>query len=99
MKNCIIAMICAAGPAVAQDLYTVQPCTTPVNAITIAELYDETPLFTMYAVQTHISGTEFTTQMLFQVNQTTGTWSLLSVPEDGVVCLVALGNDFAPYTK
>jgi hypothetical protein len=36
--------------------------------------------------------------MLFQVNQDTGTWTLVSLWNDGTACVVAVGKEFTPFS-
>lgn len=82
-----------------QNLYTVQPCSSMQEMANIMRVFEEDSLFTGTATQSHISGYEFESYVLFQVNQDTGTWSLIQFFEDGTTCLLVRGNNFEPYLE
>jgi hypothetical protein len=85
-----------AGP---KSFYAVQLCDYWENVATNLSVYGERILFTGDIVQTHVSGTPYYGNMLFQVNQETGTWALISLWGDGNACLVAAGIGFEPYSN
>ena len=65
----------------------------------ILDMRGEDILFTADGMQTDLGGNSFKSGMIFQVNQNTGTWSLVSFYGDGMACLVADGFEFRPYSK
>ena len=98
-------LLCAVGlasPTLAQErsLNTVQTC-GPVEALTELAMnkYSEKPLFSSSGVQIHPNGNAYRSEMMYFVNQDTGTWSLVSLYPDGTACLVANGSDFRPYAE
>ena len=89
--------------AVAQEatkfFITKQPCEPLRQMSRKLDKWDEKILFTGNVVQFSTAGTPYTSSMLFQVNQDTGTWSLVSIYSDGTACVIASGNEFTPYVK
>lgn len=61
--------------------------------------YDEDILFTADGQQIGLENKSFKSGMIFQVNQETSTWSLVSIYGDGTACVVATGNAFQPYSN
>ena len=61
--------------------------------------YNEDILFTTDGIQISLQNKSVKSGMLFQVNQDTSTWSLVSIYPDGIACVVATGTDFRPYSK
>lgn len=103
MKYLMIIASLVASSVSAQDMSSVyfltkQPC-APANVILdSAKSFEEELLFVMNGVITHISDTTYTSGMGFLVNQTSGTWTLMSIYEDGMGCMIASGTDFEPYS-
>ena len=61
--------------------------------------YGEQPLFQGEGIQFAApTGQPYKSAMMFFVNQDSGTWSLVSLYEDGTACMVANGRDFEPYS-
>ena len=93
-----------ATPATAQQqnqrFITTQAC-DPVLKMSeiVINKYGETPLFQGGGLQFSAqNGQPYRSSMMFFVNQDTGTWSLVSLYEDGTACMVANGKDFEPYS-
>mgnify|MGYP001587614012 CR=1 FL=1 len=84
----------------AKSFFTMQPCDLAEKIFKTIKKYDEKPLFTGRGIQfdTNQQGTPIRSDTVFFVNQDTGTWSLLSVYTDGMVCMIASGKEFEPYT-
>ena len=79
--------------------YTVNACDRWDKVATKMAKYQEDVLFTGSLVQFHMSQQPYNGHMLFQVNQETGTWSLVSLWDDGMACVVAVGKEFAPFSQ
>jgi hypothetical protein len=87
--------------AFAQDrqlFYTREEC-APVALMVrdTAIQYGETALFTGENTTISTDGQLFRGGAMFFVNQDTGTWTLLTLYQDGVACVSAAGIDFEPY--
>ena len=103
---CAVSISLLASTAFAQEqeqskrFITTQAC-DPVEKMSnlVMNKYGEKPLFQgeglQFAAQT---GQPFKSAMMFFVNQDTGTWSLISLYEDGTACMVANGRKFEPYS-
>ena len=103
---CAVSISLLASTAFAQEqnqgkrFITTQAC-DPVLKMSnlVMNKYGEKPLFQgeglQFAAQT---GQPFKSAMMFFVNQDTGTWSLISLYEDGTACMVANGRKFEPYS-
>lgn len=78
---------------------TMQECGPADVMFNEALAYDETPLFSGFNSTYGVDGTAYYGQMLFTVNQDSGTWSLFSVYDDGTVCLVNFGAEFEPVAN
>jgi hypothetical protein len=37
--------------------------------------------------------------MMYFVNQSTGTWSLIALYPDSIACVIAAGTKFTPYSE
>lgn len=83
----------------AKSFFTMQPCDIAEKMFKTIKKYDEKPLFTSLGVQFDSTrqASPVRSDMIFFVNQDTGTWSLLSVYTDGMVCMITSGRDFEPY--
>jgi hypothetical protein len=97
-----IALICVAASTVsAQDrrlFYTRQECAPVAQMVRdTAMQYGETALFTGENTTLGTEGQPFRGGAMFFVNQDTGTWTLLTLYQDGVACVSAAGIDFEPY--
>lgn len=101
----------AAGPALfAQEqqpptqkqqrkFFTAQACDDPFTMTDlIINKYGETPLFRGQGLQFHVNGQAYASDMMYFVNQNSGTWSLISLYPDGTACMVANGRNFEPYS-
>jgi hypothetical protein len=87
-------------PTTKKRFITTQECD---NVFTMTQLivekYKEQPLFTGQGLQISAqTGQPYMSDMMYFVNQDTGTWSLVSLYPDGTSCMVANGNSFDPYT-
>ena len=103
---CAVSISLLASTAFAQEqnqgkrFITTQACDPVVKMSNLVmNKYGEKPLFQgeglQFAAQT---GQPFKSAMMFFVNQDTGTWSLISLYEDGTACMVANGRKFEPYS-
>jgi hypothetical protein len=63
----------------------------------IMRKYGEQPLFRGEGMQFHASGQMYTSEMMYFVNQESGSWSLVALYNDGTACMVANGRSFEPY--
>lgn len=104
MKKLALVLALIASPIVAQEntekmFYTVNACDRWDKVATEMAKYQEDVLFTGTIVQFHMSQQPYNGHMLFQVNQETGTWSLVSLWQDGTACVVATGKEFAPFLQ
>ena len=99
------ALLLISCTAVAQEqntnktFYTMQGCSYWEDLATSFSKYDEKVLFTGDIVQFHNTGKPYYGGMMFQVNQKTGTWTIISVWPDGTACVVGAGKNFEPYGK
>ena len=82
-----------------QRFIATQPCEPVANmAKIVMEKYGEQPLFSAQGIQfSAVNDKGYTSDMMFFVNQDTGTWSLISLYPDGTGCMVATGKEFEPY--
>lgn len=76
-----------------------QPC-APMQEVAVQTLqYKEETLFKGMMLQRHASGQYVNSSMVFTVNQDTGTWSLISLYDNGYACMVANGSQFEPFIE
>lgn len=59
--------------------------------------YEEEPLFEARTILQHVNGQWFEGQSMMFVNQSTGTYSLITLYPDGTACMTAAGREFMPY--
>ena len=79
--------------------YTRQPCDQFEKILEIVEdRYQEQPLFLGKSIQFDPQGQSYTGGSMLFVNQTSGTWSLVTLYGDGTACMTAVGTDFEPYS-
>ena len=89
-------------PLAAQEFksfHAKQLCGPWKDVATTLKEYNEDILFTADGIQISLQNESFKSGMLFQVNQDTGTWSLVSIYSDGTACVVATGTAFRPYSN
>lgn len=101
-----LCLICVANITFAQEqefevkkFFTVQDC-APVQYITRLAMneFGEKPLFYGIGTQTAAeTGEDIQSDMMLFVNQDSGSWSLVSRYQEGMGCIVAVGNQFTPY--
>jgi len=99
-----ISAIAIAFPAmaVAQDyeyFITRQECGPSNTMFDEAMVYGEKPLFQGSNITVDSRGGLYYSEMFFTVNQDTGSWSLFSIFEDNIVCLVSFGGLFEPISR
>ena len=93
-----------AGPVLAQQqtakmFLTQQPCDVFDKMFDTIKKYGEEMLFTGDGIQFSApSGQPFKGGSFFFVNQDSGTWSHIMIYGDGMACMVANGQNFAPYS-
>ena len=98
-----LALVLAANQTLAQDsrkeFIVSQLCdqSQKIASMILFE-YNEKPLFSALGNQLSAqSGEWYESEIVYFVNQDTGTWSLVSLYQDGWACLVAGGTHFEPY--
>jgi len=101
MKNLVLSMclITTAADANPGVFFAAQPCNDGKTVIDSRGYLEEQTLFTAQIDQTNRLGDWFSNVAILQVNQQTGTWSLISVWGDGIACIVASGGAFEPYSE
>jgi len=103
---CAVSISLLATTAFAQEqnqskrFITTQACDPVVKmSDVVMNKYGEQPLFQGEGIQFAApTGQPYKSAMMFFVNQDSGTWSLVSLYEDGTACMVANGRDFEPYS-
>lgn len=103
---CAVSISLLASTAFAQEqnqgkrFITTQACDPVVKmSDTVMNKYGEQPLFQGEGLQfAATNGQPYRSSMMFFVNQDSGTWSLVSLYEDGTACMVANGRKFEPYS-
>lgn len=98
-------ILCLAAPIVsAQEppkelrFFAMQSCDNPLTMTDlIMRKYGEQPLFRGQGMQFHWNGQMYTSDMMYFVNQESGSWSLVALYKDGMACMVANGRNFEPY--
>lgn len=103
MLRLIALILILAAPAVAQDyqyFYTRQNCgPAPLMMQEAVITYNEKALFTAIGMTFGSTGVPYTGGSMFLVNQDTGTWTLLTIYEDGTACVTAVGGEFEPFVE
>ena len=103
---CAVSISLLATTAFAQEqnqgkrFITTQAC-DPVAKMSdiVMNKYGEMPLFQGEGIQFAApTGQPYKSAMMFFGNQDSGTWSLVSLYEDGTACMVANGRTFEPYS-
>ena len=81
------------------NFYTQQSC-GPVLTMLAENVheFEEKPLFSGSGIVISTDSTPYRGGVMFFVNQTTGTWSLLTLYPDGTACVTAAGSQFEPYS-
>lgn len=103
---CAVSISLLATTAFAQEqnqskrFITTQACDPVVKmSDVVMNKYGEQPLFQGEGLQFAApTGQPYKSSMMFFVNQDSGTWSLVSLYEDGTACMVANGRKFEPYS-
>ena len=103
---CAVSISLLATTAFAQEqnqgkrFITTQACDPVVKmSDVVMNKYGEQPLFQGEGIQFAApTGQPYKSAMMFFVNQDSGTWSLVSLYEDGTACMVANGRTFEPYS-
>lgn len=80
-----------------QLFYTRQECNTAEQMFLESISYGEQPLFVGGGITIAADGTPYVGDVVFTVNQDTGTWSLFTRYGDNILCLTAVGIAFEPY--
>ena len=105
MKKLLSILLLMSTPAYAEDsyyyMYTSHLCDTPKKIFNFIETkYNEKLLFTGWGLATYkdpTSNLERDAPMMFFVNQTTGTWSLVYIFNNDSACVMETGQMFEPY--
>jgi len=107
MRIFLIIFVLLTTPTFAQDVkpeskrfLATQACDPViVMADVVMNRHKELPLFEGKGLQfSATDGRAYQSDMMFFVNQDTGSFSLVSLYPDGMACMVAVGRDFEPYT-
>jgi hypothetical protein len=98
LSGMILPSVIYAQERPTQYFYTKQICANVLVALDSAAQFGETLLFTGSGYTVNLEEVPFLGGMFFFVNQDTGTFSIISIYEDGTACLVLSGEGFAPYT-
>ena len=98
----VLTLILIALPANAKQMkfIGVQDC-GPVKQITQNTVvnWGEKPLIRAQGVQWGPKGDKYEIAMMYFVNQSTGTWSLIALYPDSIACVIAAGTKFTPYSE
>jgi hypothetical protein len=96
---CLIAPIVSAQQTQQEKrFFAMQSCDDPITMTDIVmNKYGEQPLFRGQGMQFNINGQMYTSDMMYFVNQETGSWSLVALFKDGVACMITNGRAFEPY--
>lgn len=94
----VIGLPAVASAQEIKYFYTRQECDSANRIFANVNRYNETPLFIAETGAIGIEGELYTGGSLFFVNQDTGTWSLVTMYQDGTACITAFGSKFEPYT-
>jgi len=98
----VLTLIIIALPANAKQMaaLSVQDC-GPVKQITQNTVvnWGEKPLIRAQGVQWGPKGDKYESAMMYFVNQSTGTWSLIALYPDSIACVIAAGTKFTPYSE
>ena len=65
----------------------------------VTERWGEQPLFIGQGLQISQTGEPFIGGSMFFVNQDSGSWSLITLYQDGTACMTSAGTKFEPYTE
>lgn len=95
----ILPILATAQETTKKYFYTRQEC-QPAEVVmrNLVQKYGETSLFIGEGMQFDVNGTPYTGGTMFLVNQDTGTWTLLTLYQDGTACVTAIGNKFEPFS-
>ena len=102
MLRLALVLLGLTSQATAQDLkyfYTRQECGPSITMFEEAMDYGETPLFVGKNVTFGVEGTPYYGEMMFTVNQESGSWSMFTIYPDGTVCMSNFGGAFEPVTR
>lgn len=65
----------------------------------VTQGWGEKPLFIGQGLQISQTGEPFTGGSMFFVNQDSGSWSLVTLYQDGTACMTSAGTNFQPYSE
>ena len=65
----------------------------------VTERWGEKPLFIGQGLQISQTGEPFIGGSMFFVNQDSGSWSLVTLYQDGTACMTSAGTKFQPYSE
>lgn len=102
MKYLISILLLMATPAAAQKQHlrfiSDQYCTSYDDIMIEAAInFGESILFKGDAIQSHINGQYVTAPFVFSVNQSSGTWTLITLFDNDLACHVVGGINFEPH--
>ena len=101
IKEISLALVLTASTAAAQDVvFTAEQSCFDWNSMARETAsYNEEILFSAIGYQNHIAMGSMGSEVIFLVNQNTGTWSLVSLLDEETACYIASGIDFTPFLK
>jgi hypothetical protein len=88
-----------ANTAYSQTIYTKQECSEWNTMAEVVAEYGETPLFIGKVAIVLNTNEPVIGDMVFAVNQQTGSWSLVGLYPTGISCLISSGENFEPYSE
>jgi len=99
MFKYIAPLIFMAGAATANEMAdaTRHACTTFEQAGSVLFLLEQDILFHGVGVYNHLTGEQQHANVAFHVNQDTGGWTLVSLHEGNIACVIMSGYNFLPY--
>ena len=100
MLKYLAPLVFAAVHVQAQEMLnmTRHACAPFTEAADLLQQTGQEILFQGYGLGQHLTGEKITANIVFHVNQDTGVWSLVSLHQGGIACLIMAGHDFSPWT-
>ena len=103
LKKLVLLITILHTPVLAQSqkepFISLQPCATYMEMAQQTSNHGETALFRGEALQIYApTGQGHESQILFQVNQETGSWTLIALWPNDTACMIINGTKFEPYS-
>ena len=95
-----LVLIALPAHAASKKMIAVQEC-DHVKALTqrVVVNWGEKPLIQSQGIQFGPDNSKYESSMMYFVNQSTGTWSLLALYPQNMACVIAAGTKFTPYSE